>query len=340
MRRIHTVLAVLAPLLMGADLDTAQRHLQTGDFRSAQREFRAVTEQTPSLAAGWIGLARSYAGLGRCQEAVEAFAPWRDATGYNARAASAEGWCWYRLGEYAQATASADDALLLKPNLAPAIYLRALTESAMGDEAAFEQSLVELYPTRRGDVMVVLAQAWDAVERGDDVMLDLSLEELSGLAVSYPRAGVRAQMAMIDAQRLLDLGDAYQAERRLAEVQDTGDEQVRIQLMRAEALRRLGRTGGARMILSQAHLKSRTASLPRSIRVRVLADLGVTEAPLERVDELLASPHPEDLASGWYLARAVDDEALAQTFRERWEVANQCPDRELEDLIPAPVEPL
>ncbi len=333
------LLLLLLPLLSAGDIQVAQQKLLAGRYFEALQEFRDVTEETPSLPGGWIGLARSYAGLGQCAEAIEAIAPWRASGAYNARAAVVEGWCWYRLGEYSQAIETADDALLLKPNLAPALYLRGLSEAASGDSVALAVTLEELQPTLRGEIMGPLAEGWDAVERGDEADLLAATHTLAGLTLLYADSGVAPQMALMEAQRSLDVGDPLTAYEVLTATLDSTGDQVRVQLLRAEALRRMGRAQAALAVFRAPNLRPRNSSLPRAIRVRVLVDLGRTDAAIGRFADLLASPHPEDAASGWYLARAVGDEVRQAQFRDAWQVLNLNPDRTLEQLIPIASQP-
>ncbi|MFT6144684.1 MAG: tetratricopeptide (TPR) repeat protein [Myxococcota bacterium] len=330
---------LLLPILSAGDVQVAQQKLLAGRYFEALQEFREVTEETPSRPGGWIGLARSYAGLGQCKQAIEVIAPWRSSGAYNARAAVVEGWCWYRLGEYEQARETADDALLLKPNLAPALYLRGLAEAAIGDSFALALTLEELQPTLRGEIMVPLAQGWDAVERGDEADLLAAMQTLSALTLVYADSGVPHQLALMDAQRALDVGDPLTAYEGLSVTLDSTGDQVRVQILRAEALRRMGRAPAALAVFRAPNLRPRNSALPRAIRVRVLVDLGRTDAAVQRFADLLASPHPEDAASGWYLARAVGDEVREAQFREAWQVLNQNPDRTLEQLIPVAPQP-
>jgi tetratricopeptide (TPR) repeat protein len=328
------LLVLILPLLAAADLVTAQRLLVSGQYRAATQEFRGVIDEHPEHPGAWVGLARARAGLGDCDRTVEILSQWRHAGAYNARAALAEGWCWYRLGEMSQAQETALDVIRLKPNLGPGWYLLALASQALGDEVGWETAIEGLDVLERGDVMIALAEGWRAMEEGDEEALALASRELEELAKANPRSAIQAQIAMLDAQRWLDLGDPVRAEDALHDVTGQDDEQVRALLLRAEAIRRQGNSIRASRYLQSPSVRARTSPIPRAVRLRTLVDMGVLDVPRERLPELIASPHPEDVATGWYVARALGDEALTARFAAEWARVNTNPDRSLEQLIP------
>lgn len=336
MRRWSLLLCL--PLLLAADIQEAQRLLVTGRPREALNEFVKVTEETPSLPAGWIGLARSHAALGQCRDAVEIFPQWRQAGAYNARAALTEAWCWHRLGDMVNAIETSYDARRLKPNLAPALYLRALAQSALGDVDGMEDTLDELLFTRRGEVMVELVRAWDAVERGDEVEYLRATERLRVIESDYPSVGVPGQLRLMEAQRWLDVGNPDAAVAVLTEF-DFQRANIPALVQKAEALRRQGKVELALSIFGTQTLRTRSDAVPQSIRMRILADAGEVEALELRMSMLDDVSSVDLLATGWYVARVRGDEAGMQRFAELWGAANQNPDRSLEQLIPFTLDP-
>jgi tetratricopeptide (TPR) repeat protein len=332
---VRRILPLLLPLLVGADLVKGQRLLIAGRYADAAREFRTITEETPSEGAAWVGLGRARAGLGLCDRAIESFADWRHTGAYNARAAIAEGWCSYRLGWNGNAIESAQDALRLKPNLGSAQYLLAMAAAADGDDVTFDEAVEGLLTTERGPAMIALAEGWRAVEQGDAFGVDMAVMDLIELEREFPKAGLGAQRALIDAQRWLDLGDPQSAYQALRSVRGGGAEyQIRVSVLQAEAMRRLGEPGGAHDLLEERELRSRTGTLPRAVRLRILTDLGRFDEVSLMLPGLLVMAQPDDVATVWYFAKKTGDTALEARAAALWDTLVDHPDRTLDQLIP------
>ncbi len=338
MRRLW--LLFLLPTLLGADpryqsaLDMAQRDLMRGRYRVAAKAFVELTEVEDPPPGAFIGLGRAYAGLGDCPKAVTSFDGYREAGAYTARAALTEAWCWYRLGEWEQAQESARDAAIRKANLGPAWYLLALASVQSQDQAVWDEAMEGLSWQERGEAMTALAHAWRSLEHGDGGLLGIQLAELEEHAVTHPRAGLRAQIAVIDALRWMDVGDPSAAEVRIQTLAGDADGSTRVLEIRAEALRRLGHADMATSILVSEAMQTQRNSGARSVRLRTLVDLGRMDLPNDRMERLLPSNHPDDLATAWYIARARGEVELQAAIAARWRVANANPSRTLEQLIP------
>lgn len=306
-------------------LSRAEAALDRGQFRVAEQAYRDVLLERPLLNRAVVGLARSLAAQGVCDEAMPLFGEARFQAGWDERAWVAEGQCAWSLGRPYDALEAFEWAERREPGAAVIQAALARVRLAIGDRAGSEAAVERLLSCDGGVEQEAVVRAELAMRGGGDA--DPWLFEA---ARTHPEAPV---VAILDARRWMDLGDPAAAEATLRERPIPAAARDAVASWRAEALRRQGRTGDARELLAARVAAGRLDEATRAVWARVLVDLGEPEAAVVALGSAVGEGGAELLASRWYLARAARS-ADAERLAAVWRATNDARDRSLEQLVP------
>lgn len=301
--------------------------LRQGSPRAAVASFRKQLEASPDSTALHIGLGKSLARIGRCEEALDHLWPYVGTLPFGSDAALAASTCSSRIGLLDDAVYFDRIAVDLDPTSARALTNLALDLSAAGDEAGAAAALDELLFLRPERDASHYARAVLALRVGDLDLFDSVVE-------AWERNdGPSLDLRRLQAQAWLDMDNPPAAMEALENVRRMRNGQ-QVRHLRAEAQRRVGYTDDA-----AAYLEDRPQSVLEgvdsdAVRVRVHVDQG----DLAIAHEVLAGydvvDDPELIASAWYLAAAEGRASELPALEEAYEQARTSPLRELRHLVP------
>lgn len=294
---------------------------------------RKCLEARPGTLDCQVVLGRAAALAGRCEVALTALDAVRPSRRWSLTDALSEAACRQRVGDVAGARAAYQDAIGFSPTDVSIYFQRGLMEARVGDLRALDADLTRVRSLdadpSRGDTL----EAWGWVERGD-ARADAAIYTFVSRTAVTADPEQRMQMAILQCQRLLDVGDPFAAETSAREDLRISRGQPRLVACRAEAVRRQGRALDAWVMVNYAWAAPRSQPIVDAIEVRTLVDLG----RLDEARDLLATlPDPRDveaIASAWYLHTARGDAAAASHASAAYAARGQAGLRPLTALSP------
>lgn len=313
-----------------ASLRQAEQLRKQGWPLVAANLFEEVLSSKPNSGRARIGLAGSLVAVGRYDEALALVEGLRQRRSWGAEAAMVEAEALMRLGRLSEARAAYEEAAWFEPSRTQAVVGIALAAAALGDLEAAEEALEELVVMPRGVMYSAATQVRIALEQGlPSFEADLASLERVQERLYAPQRGI------LDAIRWLDLDDPFAADQVLREVIGKNLQDVQVATWRAETLRRLGDPTAAAGALNRPAVRDQAHTpLANAVRVRILVDQGDLPGARELLGHLTHPADAEAVASRWYLARALGDEAEAARLAETWRLLVSARDRKLEQLIP------
>lgn len=318
----------------GDDLEAkmAEARLAGGRPLLAADMARKCLDHRPDADACERVLLRSLAAAGRCDDALPGIQARRSAYDWDAELALAEGMCLLRRGDPHTAREAFAEAISFKEK-DPLYGLEyGLTSIRLGDldEAMAAKELILQYSD--ADWMADALDLWAAAWRGDP---DLDFLVQQGLAAGISRGRPYAvQVALIDCERWLDLGDPVQADDAARRGIKFTNQATRLLACRAEAVRRQGWIDEAWDLVSRPWNEIADTPALDAVKARILVDRG-DFAEAARLLSGLAED-PEAVAARWYLARARGDTAAADALRRRWTSGPRPVLRQLDAYLPIP----
>lgn len=309
------------------ELFLAEGQLEKGSYRMASARFQDVLEKRPGSGRAKLGLARAYAGIGQCDDALVLLTELRGRPVWGADGANAEGACLLRRGRVSEAVAAFEEASWFSPRKAQAWFNLALLAVDLDDLDGFERAVEALATCDGGDVLEVAARATRALEWGEP-SFDSWLGMLRGLSGGGPH------LHGLDGRAWLDLDDPQAAGASFHDAIRLDMDNVQLARWRSESLRRAGDLAGARAAVDRPMLRRAGAGpLAQALEVRLLVDEGeIDEA--ERVLATLDLTDPEAMASAWYVAHARGDAVRKSDLVVAWSQRVRAAGRSLEQLIP------
>lgn len=307
----------------------ADGFLSSGNFRAAAAAFERELKSNPTSPATHIGLARAYARIGRCPEALDHFWPYVDSRPFGDEAALAAAVCSGRLGLLEDALYFDQIAVARDRTNARALTNYALDLDLAGRLWERDEVLDELYLSKPDRDASLYARAVIALRHGD-------LDEFDLLMATWPvDSDTRVSRVRLLAQSWLDsdLPEQAVAEIEKLKVFTRG---IAAREIRAEALRRMGELTDAKDGLESRLTRRAHGADIDAVRARVSVDTGDLADAQALLDEYDRSDEPEVLASLWYLARSRGQDELMARYAEEYEAVRQSPHRVLEKLVPVP----
>lgn len=301
--------------------------LRQGSPRAAVASFRKQLEESPDSTALHIGLGKSLARLGRCEEALDHLWPYVGTLPFGAEAALSASTCSSRIGLLDDAVYFDRIAVDLDPTSARALTNLALDLSSAGDEAGAAEALDDLLFLRPERDASNYARAVLALRTGDLDTFDLVIE-------AWERDdGASLDMRRLQAQAWLDMDNPPAAMAALENVRRMRNGQ-QVRHLRSEALRRTGYTAEA-----AGYLQDRPQSVLEgvdsdAVRVRVHVDerdFAAAHAVLDNYDVI---DDAELIASAWYLAAAEGRTDALAALQAEYEHVRTSPLRQLSHLEP------
>lgn len=200
------------------ELGQALDHFQRNDFEVAVERFRAVLEEESALIDGWLYLGHALLGLGRNQEALEAYERLVELTGGAPYATLAAATPMFRLGRLEEAADHARTALVQHPMEAHELLARIALER--GEVETAEEHAAEAAAHRGARFGPLVTQAEVALARGDaEQALELAEQartEMEAAPEDLNRELLRG-LHFVRGQAHARLGNAGQAERAFIE---------------------------------------------------------------------------------------------------------------------------
>lgn len=302
--------------------------LRSGRPVVAAQSFRKQLELDPEAVAARVGLAKSLARQGRCEDALVEFSGLEYTTPFGADAALAAAICQTRLGYPEDALAYDRLAVELEPENARAWTNYALDLHAWGDTAGLAGALEELEVIgREGRDASLYVSAVIAMREGRIDELDVLLQLLAREGRS------NSERRRLLAQSWLDMGDPISA---LAVLKQSRKVKKSYQesWLRAEALRRIGEPEDALRWVDSARFRPYQGTVMEAERIRIAIDLGDLGDAERQLAKHADAPDEEIVASRWYLARAKGDTGGMAEAERAYLSVRMSPLRRLDDLVP------
>lgn len=326
-RRLFSAL-LLVPLLAAArpggrgaprdpDALSAEAAMQQGMPLIALDTARKCLEARPGSLDCQVVLGRAAALAGRCTVALEVLSVVRGSPRWSQTDALSEATCRQRVGDVPGAWAAYEDAVGFGTQDPSVWFQRGLMAARVGWLDALDDDTRRLRDVDRDPARADTLEAWGWVERGDP-RADAAIYAFVQRASADAAPEQRMQMAILQCQRLLDVGDPFQAELAARADMRIARGQPRLVACRTEAVRRQGRAADAWIMVNHAWDAPRSQPIVDAIEVRALVDLGRLDEAAEAAAGL---PDPRDLealASVWYLQTARGESAAAAQTASRY----------------------
>ncbi len=304
--------------------------LRRGQAKAAVEVLERNLAVAPNNVVIHLTLARAYARVGRCADALTHVDAWLESPAFDVNTAISASNCATHLGMSEDAVRYDRAGLLVEPDNVRLLTLLAVDLDAVGDVAGVEDAFAALVVANRDRDTSAFARASLARRRGDMDALDVEL----ALWARQDRSS--DEIVRLRAEALLDQDAPGEALVAMAGMQRRRKGPAGRQV-RAEALRRVGAP-----VAALAELDTPRGGEPLdgpeadAVRIRAWVDLGDLDAAQATLDAQGDVRDPDLLASAWYLARARGDVAEAATLEARWRAVEPSRIRTLTQLLPEP----
>lgn len=314
-----------------------EHRLAAGQYLLAAGRFELELKADPTLIRARRGLALARAGLKQCDAAVVQLQQLRAQGVWDVDLAVADGNCALRDADDSLAEAAFSEAVLVDPDSPDAWYGLAVVAVDRGDWEAYDAAVDGIDGTAarspRARAMHALAAATAYQRLGGDDAWEALQNLWNVLDERTSARGGRLEAYTIEGELWLAAGNPILATRSFGEGAAQARRAPRIGSLRAEALRRTGALEEASRLFEVGRAEKGEHVTKKAILARVRTDEGNLTDARAILDD---SPHaaPEILASEWYYARAMGDQAGMARWAAKWRDTAPSPDESLDQLIP------
>ncbi len=304
--------------------------LRSGNNAAAAVSFRKAIKHDPTQVAAHVGLGKSLARDGKCEDALVELLPWVDTVPFGADAALLTSTCAHRLGFLEDAVYFDRLAIDIEPDSARAWSNLALDLQEVGDVVGVAEALDKLdLLGRDGRDASFYPRAVLAIREGN-------IDEFDILAHLWKRERrSKDELRRLTAQTWLDMDDPVMSLATIESVRKL-NRSYQEACTRAEATRRAGDPEGALTLIDRHGKRPLQGSAAEAVRIRARVDSGDIDGARSLLAEYDDIADEEIVASAWYVAHAQDDAAgMARAARDYAEV-QVSPLRTLASLVPVP----